>query len=325
MESKLDKFLKKTAVRYFYIITIISIANTFYFWYENIEPFNYIVTVIMIVNTFLLFIPRRIEYQVLRPFILLYLIIFIIILYPIVIIFWKNGQITPFLYYLLTPLGALLFLSFKTFIKLCIAVFFVTISVFILAQAIDIPVTFSDTPIITSNILTIISFLIIMIFYLYSLNRKSYFALLDLREKEDIEKKQSNAQKRFDTEKFKKIYDTIIHYFEKEKPYCDPDFSMAKLSRAINYHPIYITKAIKANQNVSFNVFVNTYKIRMVKEMLDKDLQNKYTMKYIYLSCGFKHQSTFNKVFKEIEGITPSEYIKHKATWVKTSTSSMEE
>ncbi len=40
--------------------------------------------------------------------------------------------------------------------------------------------------------------------------------------------------------------------------------------------------------------------------MIAKDYHNKY----IYLSAGFRHQSTFNKVFKEIEGITPSEYIK---------------
>ncbi|WP_370567614.1 helix-turn-helix domain-containing protein [Dysgonomonas sp. Marseille-P4677] len=34
-------------------------------------------------------------------------------------------------------------------------------------------------------------------------------------------------------------------------------------------------------------------------------------MRYIYSSAGFRHQSTFNKVFKELEGITPSEYIKN--------------
>jgi len=33
-------------------------------------------------------------------------------------------------------------------------------------------------------------------------------------------------------------------------------------------------------------------------------------LKYIYLSSGFKNQSSFNKAFKEKEGITPSEYYK---------------
>jgi AraC-like DNA-binding protein len=29
---------------------------------------------------------------------------------------------------------------------------------------------------------------------------------------------------------------------------------------------------------------------------------------YIYTEAGFSNQSTFNRVFKQIEGITPSEY-----------------
>ncbi|WP_410566018.1 helix-turn-helix domain-containing protein [Bacillus sp. SIMBA_033] len=30
---------------------------------------------------------------------------------------------------------------------------------------------------------------------------------------------------------------------------------------------------------------------------------------YIYTEAGFSNQATFNRVFKSIEGITPSEYI----------------
>jgi AraC-like DNA-binding protein len=47
----------------------------------------------------------------------------------------------------------------------------------------------------------------------------------------------------------------------------------------------------------------------MVKDMLNNDVDKKYTLHYIYTSAGFRNQSTFNKVFKLLEGITPSEYI----------------
>lgn len=30
---------------------------------------------------------------------------------------------------------------------------------------------------------------------------------------------------------------------------------------------------------------------------------------YIYTSAGFRHQSTFNKTFKQFENMTPSEFI----------------
>jgi len=145
-----------------------------------------------------------------------------------------------------------------------------------------------------------------------------------MQEKEAIQKKKTLTHKTSNQDKFKELYNRIILYFEKEKPYCDPNFTILKLSLAINSSTAHIAKAIKMNRNTNFNFFVNKYRIRMVKEMLDKDWQNKYTIKYIHLSAGFNHQSTFNKVFKEIEGITPSEYIKHKATWIQGTTSSLE-
>ncbi len=32
---------------------------------------------------------------------------------------------------------------------------------------------------------------------------------------------------------------------------------------------------------------------------------------FVYTEAGFKNQSTFNRVFKQIEGMTPSEYIRN--------------
>ncbi|WP_353886233.1 helix-turn-helix domain-containing protein [uncultured Chryseobacterium sp.] len=32
---------------------------------------------------------------------------------------------------------------------------------------------------------------------------------------------------------------------------------------------------------------------------------------YIYTEAGFTSQSTFNRVFKQLEGITPSEYMEN--------------
>lgn len=113
-----------------------------------------------------------------------------------------------------------------------------------------------------------------------------------------------------DIEKLNKLYDSIATYMRNRKPYCDPDFTISQLSEAIDSNVTYISKAIKLNKDVNFNVFINSYRIDLVKEMLDNDYQNKYTMRYIYTTSGFRHQSTFNKVFKQISGVTPSEYIK---------------
>lgn len=126
----------------------------------------------------------------------------------------------------------------------------------------------------------------------------------------DDDNDESVDTKTEDIEKFNALYNEIVDYFEREKPYCNPDFCISQLSLALDSNVKYISKAIKINKDVNFNVFVNIYRINMTKDMLAHDFQDKYTIRYIYTSAGFRHQSTFNKAFKQIEGITPSEYIK---------------
>lgn len=40
-------------------------------------------------------------------------------------------------------------------------------------------------------------------------------------------------------------------------------------------------------------------------------MHQKFTLEHIYKEAGFSSQSTFNRIFKEQTGITPSEYIEN--------------
>jgi AraC-like DNA-binding protein len=116
-------------------------------------------------------------------------------------------------------------------------------------------------------------------------------------------------------ERCNKLYDRIVAFFEQEKPYLDSEFSISDLSSAVGSSASYIYKAIKRNKHMNFSNFVNLYRINMVKDMIDKNYHNTYTIKYIYTMAGFSQQTTFNKVFKSIEGITPTEYIQTLTKW----------
>jgi YesN/AraC family two-component response regulator len=112
-------------------------------------------------------------------------------------------------------------------------------------------------------------------------------------------------------EKYTELYNNILSYFEKERPYINPDYTITQLANALNSNIVYISQAIKIHQDINYNLFVNTFRINHVKEMIAQNIHNKYTLEHIYLSSGFRNQSTFNKVFKQIEGITPSEFYKN--------------
>jgi AraC-like DNA-binding protein len=112
--------------------------------------------------------------------------------------------------------------------------------------------------------------------------------------------------------KLKELYAQIEKYFESAQPYVNPDFTIIQLASALNTNTTYVSKAIKQESNVNFSVYINQYRVDKIKKML-QDKSNKYTLEYVATACGFRHQSTFNKTFKQIEGTTPSEFCKNQA------------
>lgn len=72
---------------------------------------------------------------------------------------------------------------------------------------------------------------------------------------------------------------------------------------------LYIAKSIKLNGYSGFSHYINFCRIQYVKKLIEESDLSKITLMYIYTSAGFNSQSTFNRVFKQIEGVTPTEYI----------------
>lgn len=109
----------------------------------------------------------------------------------------------------------------------------------------------------------------------------------------------------FSEDLFAKIESTM-----KEKHlYKDVNFNISKLSTEMGINSSYISRSIRYKGYPHFNNYLNLYRINCVKKLLDENDLEKVTLMYIYTEAGFSNQSTFNRVFKQIEGTTPSEYI----------------
>ncbi|MBE6607531.1 MAG: helix-turn-helix domain-containing protein [Ruminococcaceae bacterium] len=94
----------------------------------------------------------------------------------------------------------------------------------------------------------------------------------------------------------------IASYFEKN---CCSEMNEKMLANEMGYHPRYMSYLINQTFGVSFKQLLNEYRIRKASEMLQNEELN---ITEIYLAAGFTSQSTFNRNFKKIIGITPKEY-----------------
>lgn len=95
-----------------------------------------------------------------------------------------------------------------------------------------------------------------------------------------------------------------------EKPFRNPKLNISKLSVMLDISYNVLSKSIRHKGFTNFNTFINTYRISYVKQLLDEGELEKMTLMHIYTEAGFTSQTTFNRTFKQIEGVTPSEYIK---------------
>lgn len=109
--------------------------------------------------------------------------------------------------------------------------------------------------------------------------------------------------------KFEALYFEIINLLDKDKSYRNPKFSKTMLAESLNTNDSYISKAINYKGNKNFNKLINEYRINEIIEDFSKKKHEIYSMEYLYKNAGFTQQSTFNRVFKEFTGKSPSKYI----------------
>ncbi|HMM17137.1 MAG TPA: AraC family transcriptional regulator, partial [Petrimonas sp.] len=102
----------------------------------------------------------------------------------------------------------------------------------------------------------------------------------------------------------------ISHFVETEKAYLNPDLSLPQLAETLDVPSHHLSRVINDQFGVNFFNFINRYRIEEVKAKIgNPEFQNLSILGIAYDS-GFNSKSAFNRVFKKMEGMTPSEYRK---------------
>lgn len=91
--------------------------------------------------------------------------------------------------------------------------------------------------------------------------------------------------------------------------FADEDISIKTLTEALYISPSYVSKVFSRTIKCKFREYINILKINRAKQLLKK---KEMKMVGIMMACGFKNQSTFNRVFLDIVGVTPREYRKSR-------------
>lgn len=112
-----------------------------------------------------------------------------------------------------------------------------------------------------------------------------------------------------DVEK-EKLSQRLTKSMENEKPFLNENLTLKELADKLETSPNNLSQIINEKFNKNFYEFINEYRINEVKSLLSDPKYSNYSLLGIAYECGFNSKSTFNSVFKQFTGKTPSEFRK---------------
>ena len=92
-----------------------------------------------------------------------------------------------------------------------------------------------------------------------------------------------------------------------EKVYQEPTYSRADMAKECDTSETIISRVINLYFQQSFPQLLNEHRVKDAQQLLEETDAN---MQVIYKEVGFNSLPSFNRVFKDVAGVSPSEYRK---------------
>jgi AraC-like DNA-binding protein len=103
-------------------------------------------------------------------------------------------------------------------------------------------------------------------------------------------------------------FNRIRKLVEEEKLFLNPKLTINDISSRLDLNINYISKAINTVGNCNFFEFINRYRVNEFKTQVMNTENSNYTLLAIATQCGFNSKASFNRIFKNITGLTPAEF-----------------
>ncbi|MCP4137873.1 MAG: helix-turn-helix transcriptional regulator, partial [bacterium] len=96
---------------------------------------------------------------------------------------------------------------------------------------------------------------------------------------------------------------------KEEKPYKDPDLTLKELAESLSISPYNLSFLMNDVLKQNFYNYINRFRVEEVQRALQNS-SSKTGILDIAFDAGFNSKSTFNAIFKQVSGVTPSQFRK---------------
>ena len=109
-----------------------------------------------------------------------------------------------------------------------------------------------------------------------------------------------------------KTYRRLLQYMVSDRPYTDSNLTLVKLAGQLDISENKLSQVINTRSQNNFFEFVNRYRVELLIEKMKSGEHKSRTLLGLAFDSGFNSKASFNRSFKRITGLTPSDYLKTK-------------
>jgi AraC-like DNA-binding protein len=107
----------------------------------------------------------------------------------------------------------------------------------------------------------------------------------------------------------KELSNRILAYMEHNRPYTRYEFSINDLAEALDVPLNQVSWCLNRVMDIKFTTFRMKYRVAFAKQLLEDGKTREMTIEAVGNIAGFSSRSSFYTAFKEIAGMTPTEYL----------------
>jgi len=126
--------------------------------------------------------------------------------------------------------------------------------------------------------------------------------------KSKIKRNKTQRKDLLDPEQSEEIKKRLLYLLEVDKIYRNEKLTLIFLAERLRITPHQLSWVINEKINRSFPSLINLYRVEEVKKKLIQSNHNEINILQAAFEAGFSTKTSFNKAFKSITGLTPSQF-----------------
>jgi len=108
------------------------------------------------------------------------------------------------------------------------------------------------------------------------------------------------------------IHQRLKKLMNEEKLFKNPELTLSELAQRIPTHPNALSQVINTVEQKNFYEYINAQRVDEFQQIALLPKSNQFTLLSLAFESGFNSKTSFNRNFKKVTNLSPSEFLKQK-------------